>query len=86
MRHDAAEAERLAGRIRAYWKAKGFSPSVWVEQRLIVASAGDAERRVPVICSDLVNGWPAKPALALAGRQSTICPMCHWRENVRGRP
>jgi hypothetical protein len=83
MRHDIADAERLAARIRAYWRAKGFAPSVWVEQRLVTASAGDAERHVPVICSNLVNGWPPRPVqrlLALSGRQTTICPVCHWRE------
>jgi hypothetical protein len=90
MRHDLAEAEKLAARIRAYWQGRGLSASVWVEQRLVAASAADAERRVPVICSDLVGGWPYRPPVP-AGRQSTVCPVCrHWLPNgfsgLSGRP
>jgi hypothetical protein len=85
MRRDLHEAEALAGRIRAYWQAKGLAPAVWVEQRMVTASSGDADRRVPVVCSDMLGGWPktSQPAIrALPGQHTTVCPVCrHWLPN-----
>lgn len=81
MRHDHAEAERLAARIRAFWQGQGYTPAVWVEDRLVTASAGDAERRLPIVCSDMVGGWPKSAGSAirsLSGQPTTACPVCRW--------
>jgi hypothetical protein len=70
------EAERLASTIRAYWKARGLSPLVWVERQRATASATD-DRAAYVVRSDMVGGQPkAGPCTArdLAGDSKSSPP------------
>lgn len=50
-------AYRLAGRIRAFWNARGFSPQVWVERLLMTSSPTDERERF-IVKSDMVGGRP----------------------------
>ena len=60
-----ADANRLAGIIRAYWKRQGLSPAVRVEQEEAQASPTATGRTLWVVRSDMVGGMP-RPKTSLS--------------------
>lgn len=52
-------AERLAGRIQAFWAARGLFPKVWVEFEFLGQwIAAGTQGGVYVVKSDMVGGMP----------------------------
>ncbi len=52
-------AERVAQRIREYWRRRDYVVSVWVEPQPFHMAMREAYW---IIRSDLVNGWPRRKA------------------------